>query len=69
MTDALQPLHQLVARSNRIGDDPSLVVYGGGNTSAKGLIIDHLGRGDVGQGLRCGHARLGGFGLPGSASR
>ena len=44
MTDALQPLHQLVARSNRIGDDPSLVVYGGGNTSAKGLIIDHLGR-------------------------
>ena len=44
MTDALQPLHQLVARSNRIGDDPSLVVYGGGNTSAKGLIFDHLGR-------------------------
>jgi len=44
MTDALQPLHQLVDRSNRIDDDPSLVVYGGGNTSAKGLIIDHLGR-------------------------
>ncbi len=44
MTDALQPLHQLVDRSNRIGDDPSLVVYGGGNTSAKGVITDHLGR-------------------------
>jgi rhamnulose-1-phosphate aldolase/alcohol dehydrogenase len=27
-----------------IGDDPSLVVYGGGNTSAKGVILDHLGR-------------------------
>lgn len=38
------PLEELVARSNRIGDDPSLVVYGGGNTSAKGLITDHLGR-------------------------
>jgi rhamnulose-1-phosphate aldolase/alcohol dehydrogenase len=37
-------LHELVDRSNRIGDDPSLVVYGGGNTSAKGTIIDHLGR-------------------------
>lgn len=38
------PLEELVARSNRIGDDPSLVVYGGGNTSAKGVITDHLGR-------------------------
>ena len=38
------PLDELVARSNRIGDDPSLVVYGGGNTSAKGTITDHLGR-------------------------
>jgi len=38
------PLEQLVARSNAIGDDPSLVVYGGGNTSAKGLLVDHLGR-------------------------
>lgn len=38
------PLEQLVQRSNEIGDDPSLVVYGGGNTSAKGLVIDHLGR-------------------------
>lgn len=41
MTD---PLQQLVERSNRIGDDPSLVVYGGGNTSAKGVLVDHLGR-------------------------
>lgn len=39
-----EPLQQLVARSNRIGDDSSLVVYGGGNTSAKGVIFDHLGR-------------------------
>ena len=38
------PLEQLVERSNLIGDDPSLVVYGGGNTSAKGVVIDHLGR-------------------------
>jgi Uncharacterized conserved protein len=37
-------LQELVERSNRIGDDPSLVVYGGGNTSAKGVIVDHLGR-------------------------
>jgi rhamnose utilization protein RhaD (predicted bifunctional aldolase and dehydrogenase)/NAD(P)-dependent dehydrogenase (short-subunit alcohol dehydrogenase family) len=38
------PLEQLVARSNDIGADPSLVVYGGGNTSAKGIVVDHLGR-------------------------
>ena len=38
------PLEELVARSNRIGDDASLVVYGGGNTSAKGFVVDHLGR-------------------------
>ena len=37
-------LHELVERSNRIGADPSLVVYGGGNTSAKETIVDHLGR-------------------------
>lgn len=39
-----KPLAELVARSNRIGADQSLVVYGGGNTSAKGTITDHLGR-------------------------
>ncbi|MFM8894082.1 MAG: class II aldolase/adducin family protein, partial [Actinomycetales bacterium] len=38
------PLAELVDRSNRIGADPALVVYGGGNTSAKGRIVDHLGR-------------------------
>jgi rhamnulose-1-phosphate aldolase/alcohol dehydrogenase len=38
------PLAELVRRSNAIGDDQSLVVYGGGNTSAKGTIVDHLGR-------------------------
>lgn len=37
-------LEKLVARSKKIGADQSLVVYGGGNTSAKGEIRDHLGR-------------------------
>ena len=37
-------LANLVARSKKIGADQSLVVYGGGNTSAKGAITDHLGR-------------------------
>lgn len=40
----LRPLHELVSRSQRIGSDQSLVVYGGGNTSSKGQITDHLGR-------------------------
>lgn len=34
----------LVERSRRLGADPSLVVAGGGNTSAKGTVTDHLGR-------------------------
>lgn len=38
------PLVELVARSKKIGADQSLVVYGGGNTSSKGEILDHLGR-------------------------
>ena len=38
------PLVELVARSRKIGSDQSLVVYGGGNTSSKGRILDHLGR-------------------------
>ena len=42
MTDSA--LIELVERSNRIGEDPSLVVYGGGNTSAKETFVDHLGR-------------------------
>ncbi|MGA1670088.1 MAG: SDR family oxidoreductase [Candidatus Nanopelagicaceae bacterium] len=40
----LRPLEELVSRSQRIGADQSLVVYGGGNTSSKGEIADHLGR-------------------------
>lgn len=39
-----RPLEELVTRSQRIGNDQSLVVYGGGNTSSKGEISDHLGR-------------------------
>ena len=38
------PLAALVARSRAIGADRSLVVNGGGNTSAKGEAVDHLGR-------------------------
>lgn len=37
-------LEALVARSRRIGADPTLVVNGGGNTSAKGEAIDDRGR-------------------------
>ena len=37
-------LEKLVPRSKLIGADQSLVVYGGGNTSAKGEITDYLGR-------------------------
>lgn len=38
------PLDRLVERSRRLGSDQSLVVHGGGNTSAKGTAVDHLGR-------------------------
>src|SRR5476649_270504 len=37
-------LDRLVARSRLIGSDPTLVLYGGGNTSSKILERDHLGR-------------------------
>lgn len=37
-------LEDLVVRSRRIGADHALVVNGGGNTSAKGVLVDHLGR-------------------------
>ncbi len=40
----LKPLHDLVIRSQKIGADQSMVVYGGGNTSSKGRVTDHLGR-------------------------
>lgn len=39
-----EPLSDLVARSRRLGVDHSLVLFGGGNTSAKGRVKDHLGR-------------------------
>jgi rhamnulose-1-phosphate aldolase/alcohol dehydrogenase len=38
------PLASLVSRSNTLGADPALVIGGGGNTSAKGELTDHLGR-------------------------
>lgn len=38
------PLQELVTRSQAIGADQSLVVFGGGNTSSKGDLTDHLGR-------------------------
>jgi rhamnose utilization protein RhaD (predicted bifunctional aldolase and dehydrogenase)/NAD(P)-dependent dehydrogenase (short-subunit alcohol dehydrogenase family) len=38
------PLGSLVSRSHAIGADPALVIGGGGNTSAKGELTDHLGR-------------------------
>ena len=39
-----KPLAELVERSQRIGKDQSLVVFGGGNTSSNGEISDHFGR-------------------------
>ncbi len=41
---AVKELLELVDRSRRIGADHALVVHGGGNTSAKGALYDHLGR-------------------------
>jgi len=35
-----QPVLDLVARSNSLGQDPRNTNYGGGNTSAKGTIVD-----------------------------
>jgi rhamnulose-1-phosphate aldolase/alcohol dehydrogenase len=37
-------LEALVARSNLLGADRSLANQGGGNTSAKGVVADHVGR-------------------------
>ena len=39
MTDN-QTVHDLVARSNRLGADPRNTNYAGGNTSAKGAETD-----------------------------
>ena len=44
MSDVPRPLAQLVARSQEIGKHKDWVIFGGGNTSAKGEIKDHLGR-------------------------
>ena len=40
----LGALETLVARSNLLGADRSLANQGGGNTSAKGVVADHVGR-------------------------
>jgi rhamnose utilization protein RhaD (predicted bifunctional aldolase and dehydrogenase)/NAD(P)-dependent dehydrogenase (short-subunit alcohol dehydrogenase family) len=40
----MSELLKLVERSKKLGADQNLVLYGGGNTSAKGEIKDHLGR-------------------------
>lgn len=34
------PVQELVARSNRLGSDPRITNYAGGNTSAKGTVTD-----------------------------
>ena len=39
-----KPLQDLVERSKFLGNNQDFVVYGGGNTSAKGEIVDHLNR-------------------------
>ena len=39
-----RPIDLIVYRSRLIGADPSLVVWGGGNTSVKTVERDHLGR-------------------------
>jgi hypothetical protein len=39
VNDQLTPLRQLVDRSNRIGDDASLVVYGGATRRPRGLSL------------------------------
>ncbi|HEY3922799.1 MAG TPA: SDR family oxidoreductase [Gaiellaceae bacterium] len=40
----MSELEQLVERSRRLGSDPGLVLYGGGNTSTKLVEPDHTGR-------------------------
>jgi rhamnulose-1-phosphate aldolase/alcohol dehydrogenase len=41
------PARDLVARSNKLGSDPRVTNYGGGNTSAKGLATDPVTGEDV----------------------
>jgi rhamnose utilization protein RhaD (predicted bifunctional aldolase and dehydrogenase) len=38
------PLGQVLEASHRLGADRSVANYGGGNTSAKGTAVDHVGR-------------------------
>ena len=42
--DSLSTLERLVYRSNLLGSDRSLANQGGGNTSAKETVVDHVGR-------------------------
>ena len=37
-------LDQLVLASNLLGADRAVSIFGGGNTSAKGVAVDHAGR-------------------------
>ena len=41
---SLRGIDELVYRSNLLGADRSLANVGGGNTSAKGTVVDHAGR-------------------------
>jgi rhamnulose-1-phosphate aldolase/alcohol dehydrogenase len=43
----VSPVSELVARSNRLGADPRNTNYAGGNTSAKGSVIDPVTQGPV----------------------
>ncbi|MFS0704945.1 bifunctional aldolase/short-chain dehydrogenase [Cellulomonas sp. 179-A 9B4 NHS] len=45
--DATSPAAQLIARSNRLGADPRVTNYAGGNTSAKGVAPDPVTGQDV----------------------
>ena len=41
---AVSNIEELVRRSNLLGSDRTIANQGGGNTSMKGLTIDHAGR-------------------------
>ncbi len=41
------PLQELIERSNRLGADRRNTNYGGGNTSAKGVVTDAVTAEDV----------------------
>lgn len=44
MSELPQTLESLIATSRALGSDDTLVMHGGGNTSAKGILTDILGR-------------------------